>query len=174
MITLKKWPTDSIQPLNDLYLDVDQSFCLVQLPIPFLTNESIHYLNAIHNEVVDEKPFLCFGIYEDDTLIGKVEVTRYPNNESELDIVLRKQYTQKGYATEALQQLRHYLQERHWCTRIHAFVNENNLPVRRLLEKSYFQPTRKFKADVSTFHDGSYVMKEIIGIEYISTLEETL
>ena len=171
MIRIQKWPTESIQPLNDLYMDVDQTYCLVQLSTPLPTNEAYHYLNAIREGIVNEKPFLCFGIYMDQELIGKVEVSRYPNNEAELDIVLKKQCTNKGYGSEALSLLIEHLKELNWCKSIHAYVNEENGFVRRILEKNSFQPSRKFKTDIATFHDGIYTMKEITGIEYIYSFE---
>ena len=167
MITIQKWPTDSIEPLNDLYKDVDQTYCLVHLSSPLPINEAYHYLHAIREEIVNDKPFLCFGIYLNQESIGKVEVSRYPTNEAELDIVIKKQHTGEGYGTKAITLLINHLNENNWCKSIHAYVHEDNIPIRKILEKNGFKPSQKFKTDIATYDDGIYSMKEITGVSYV-------
>lgn len=167
MITLKPWPSQQVQPLNDLYLDVDQSNCLVTLQVPFPMPQTQSYLDAIHHGYVEDKPFLCFAIEQDDTIVGKIELTKYPNEDAEVDLVIKKSYSQQGIGTQAMLQLQQYVQQHHWCKAIHAYVDANNKAMCALLTKTNFQPVRRFKADVMVPIDGKYQLKEVPGIAYI-------
>ncbi|MBR4164111.1 MAG: GNAT family N-acetyltransferase [Solobacterium sp.] len=173
MIELKKWSDVSHEALEDLYENVDQSRCLVQLMVPLPKEQTEKYINAIQTGIVDDKPFLCFAITLDDKIIGKTELSRYPNNAAEIDIVLKKEYTGKGYGAEAIQQLYTYVQKTSWCNAIYAYVSTENIPAGKLFARAGYALGRPFQADVMVPVDGNYRMETKKGYEFIIDVEKT-
>jgi RimJ/RimL family protein N-acetyltransferase len=113
MIRLEKFPYLRKEPLEELYAEADQSFCLVHLPVPLPLNSTRKYLLAVRRELADGKPFLCYAIVLDDQIIGKIEVTKDHNDDAELDLIMKTAYANQGYGTEALRQLKDLLNEKH-------------------------------------------------------------
>lgn len=170
MIRLEKWPYLRKEPLEELYAQADQSFCLVHLPVPLPLNSTRHYLLAVRRELADGKPFLCYAVYLDDQIIGKIEVTKDPDEDAELDLILKTAYVRQGYGTEALRQLKDLLVEKHWCKRITAYVNADNQAMIAVLNKNDFTEGRPFQADVVVPQAGTYRLQTVKGQEYICEL----
>ena len=170
MIRLVSWNYTK-KDLEDLYAHTDQSHCLVALPIPLPEQKTEQYMQALQAGTVNGKTFLCFGILSDDTLIGKIDLFRSDDMSAELDIVIRREYTGQGNGTEALRQLLYRLNVTGWCFSIHAYTDSENIPAGKAFRKAGFHPSRRFKADVVTEHEGIYKMKNVLGIEYSYILE---
>ena len=62
MIELKKWTDVRHDTLENLYENVDQSKCLIQLMVPLPKEQTEKYITAIQTGIVDDKPFLCFAM----------------------------------------------------------------------------------------------------------------
>ena len=173
MIALKKWTDVHHDALENLYENVDQSRCLIQLMVPLPKEQTEKYIHAIQTGIVDGKPFLCFAITLDDEIIGKTELSRYPNNAAEIDIVLQKEYTGKGYGTKALQQLYTYVQKTSWCNAIYAYVSSENIPAGKMFARAGYALGRPFQADVMVPVDGNYRMETKKGYEFIIDVEKS-
>ena len=172
-IQLKEMPLD-IGKLNHLYEQVNQSCCLVQVQTPLAEEKAKQYIDAMESGKVGDKAFLCRGIYSDDTLIGKIEVSRYEDGSAELDLILREEDTQKGYGKEALEKLEEMILEEHWCHEIVAYVKDDNVAMRKLLEGNGYEAERPFKADIMVPRDGKYQLQEIQGFEYRKVLVKSI
>lgn len=170
MLKLKFWPWEDEQALQDLYAHTDQSYCLVQLPVPLPQIQTRNYLESVRIKNTDGKPFLCFAVLLDGECAGKIEVSRSEDDSAELDLVLRKEYTGQGHGTEALSTLISMVKRTHWCRSICAYVREDNLPMRRVLEKNEFEQARAFQADVLVPDHSGYSFRTIKGFEYIRNL----
>ncbi|MBP3891543.1 MAG: GNAT family N-acetyltransferase [Solobacterium sp.] len=171
MISLLSWRTKTIQDLEDLYADVDQTNCLVALPVPLPKQETIAYYEAIQMEHTQDKVLKTFAIIEEDAIIGKIELS-IEEGIGELDFVLRKEHCNQKKGSEALQKFLELIQKENWCNEIVAYVHEDNLPMQKVLLKQGFQKTQPFKADVMVVRDGVYQLKEVKGSEYQLSLSE--
>lgn len=167
MIHLEKWPYLRKDELEDLYADADQSHCLVRLPVPLPLSSTRNYMRAVRTENTNGRPFLCFAVYLDERIIGKIEASKDEEDNAETDLILKQQYTGKGYGTEAMKQFLHLLQEREWCRSLAAYIDRDNAAMIRLLEKTGFAEGRGFTADVMIPDQGTYTMKTVRGIEYV-------
>lgn len=164
MITLKPWPL-SYEAMNSLYAQSDQSFCLVQLPVPLDKANTFRYLRAVQSQNADGKPFLCRSIQLDEQLIGKIELSRYETMDAELDIILKKDFCFKGYGREALRQMEELVKEMNWCRSVYAYVDTGNIPAAKMLAGSGYEIGRFFSADVMIPDQGSYILKTRRGCE---------
>lgn len=164
MISLKPWPL-SYEAMNELYAHADQSKCLVQLPVPLDKANTFRYLKAVQSGFSNSKPFLARAVYLDDLLIGKIELSRYESHDSELDIILRKEYCAKGYGRQALKLLEEEVTESGWCRSVYAYVDTENTPAGKMLAASGYELNRFFSADVMIPHDGTYILKTRRGAE---------
>lgn len=164
MISLKPWPL-SYEAMNSLYAHADQSKCLVQLIVPLERSNTFRYLQAVQSGVSNGKPFLCRAIMLDDTLIGKIELSRYESYDSELDIILRKEYCAKGYGAAALKLLEDEVSKSGWCRSIYAYVDTENIAAGKMLAQNGYELTRFFSADVMIPYEGSYILKTRRGAE---------
>lgn len=169
-VQLKKWEGDVGSQLEDLYEQVDQSKCLVTLSIPLSKEKLENFIQAIQQEVVEGKAFQSFAIWVEEEMIGKIELTRYENRTSELDLVIKEAYCGKGYGTEAVKLLLQFVQAENWCTSIHAYVDESNQEVIHMLWKNGFQKGRSFQADISMEQEGTYYFQVKKGVEMIWNL----
>lgn len=167
MIRLEQWPYNAAEQLNLLYSQTDQSGCLVRLPVPLPYENTVRYINGIRQNEMDGRPFLCRAVYEDDTCIGKIELTRYEDMSAEIDIILRKEWCHQGFGTEALRQMIELVRAMDWCVRIHAYVDTSNIAAGKLFAKSGFAIGGFFNADVLTSENGEYVMVKKRGCEMI-------
>ena len=173
-IRLEKWPRNGRKQLEELYENVDQQHCLVQVPLPMPEEETKAYIHAIDAGIVDEKPFLCFGIQEGDDIIGKIELSKDDKGVAELDLIIRKEYENQGVGTKALKEMMRYVEKENWCDEIEAYVNEENVAMMKVLENNGFLRQKKFKADIVVRQDDLYTLKEINGYEYTYTLTHEL
>ena len=173
MIELKKMVADA-SIIEDIYANVNQENCLVQLKTPLPTDQLQQYLQAIEVGKVKDKPFICFGIYQDDAVVGKIELSRYEDGSAELDLVLKEEYCNQKIGREALNQLEEYVKENFWCKRIVAYVNEENEAMIHLLNACKYIETKPFKADIMVLNEGEYQLKTIQGIEFTKQLQQQL
>ena len=167
MIHLDKWPYLRKDELEDLYANADQSYCLVRLPVPLPLSSTRNYMRAVRTESTNGRPFLCFAVYLDDRIIGKIEASKDEEDNAEADLILKRQYTGKGYGTEAMRQLQMILQERQWCRTLAAYTDRDNAAMIRVLEKNGFEKERDFTADVMIPDGGTYTVKSVRGMEYV-------
>ncbi len=171
MITLRQWPHGSRELLNELYAECDQSMCLVRLPVPLPKEETDRYMHIIETGNNQGRPFLCFGIYLDDRLIGKTELTRYEEGSAEADIIIQRDYCSKGYGTQALQELISTARAEEWCERIIAYIDLQNRAALKLFAKAGFQKGRTFRADVAVYEQGSLRVETHSGLECVKELQ---
>ncbi len=167
MIHLEKWPYLRKNELEDLYANADQSHCLVRLPVPLPLSSTRNYMRAVRTESTNGRPFLCFAVYLDDQVIGKIEASKDEEENGETDLILKQAYTGKGYGTEAMKQFLQLLAEKQWCRSLAAYTDRDNTAMIRLLEKTGFDKGRGFAADVMIPDYGTYTMKTVRGIEYV-------
>ena len=111
--------------------------------------------------------FAVKGIYLDQKLIGKIERTVYEGGSAEIDLIIRNEYCGKGYGTEALRQFLALPETLEECTSFCAYIDSNNKPAARVLEKTGFEAKRKFLADVVTPQAETYTLRTVEGTEYI-------
>ncbi len=169
-VILKPWPYPGMEELCSLYEQVDQRYCLVALPVPLSPVSSAAYLKAVHSGTTGEKELLTRAVMLGDELIGKIELNRDADGSAEADIVLKRQYTGKGYGAEAFRQLTGFVKEEGWCDLITAYVHKENIHARRMFRKAGMRETRPFRADVLIPDDGKYILKPVEGYEYILPL----
>ena len=167
MIRLEKWPTQRMDALKELYEHADQSHCLVRIRVPLDVSATRNYFRAIRSENVNGKPFLCYAILLDDTIIGKIEASKDINEDGELDLILKKEYSLQGYGTEALRQFMKMLEEKQWCRRLTAYVDSDNKAMIRVLEKNGFEKKRNFCADVMAPSGNAYSLRTVAGSENV-------
>ena len=165
MIELKPFPI-RYEALNDLYEHTDQSCCLNRVAVPLEEATTRGFFLAVRTKNNGGLPFDCRGIYLDGKLIGKIELTRYEDYSAELDLILETEYTGNGYGKEALEQFQNDLRKTGWAQCITAYVKADHKRMIRVLEKTGFEPTRAFAADVMTPQNGTYVLRTVNGIEY--------
>ena len=166
-VKLKPFPASDSMALNDLYAHVNQRYCLVQLPVPLPEEETARYLEVIRTGNNNGQPFVCFGIFMEDSLIGKIELTRQDDGDAELDVVIRDSETGKGCGTEALQILLREVYRRGWCRAVYAYAAKDNSHARRMLAHAGFRQMRTFHADVMRWDQGTYRVEPQTGYEYI-------
>ena len=166
-VKLKPFPASDSTALNELYAHVNQRYCLVQLPVPLPEEETARYLEVIRTGNNNGQPFVCFGIFMEDSLIGKIELTRQDDGDAELDVVIRDSETGKGYGTEALQILLREVYRRSWCRAVYAYAAKDNSHARRMLAHAGFRQMRTFQADVMRWDQGTYRVEPQTGYEYI-------
>ena len=167
MIRLEKWPTQRMDALKELYEHADQSHCLVRIRVPLDVSATRNYFRAIRSENVNGKPFLCYAIHLDDAIIGKIEASKDIEEDGELDLILKKEYSLQGYGTEALRQFMKMLEEKQWCRRMTAYVDSENKAMIRVLEKNGFEKKRNFCADVMAPSGNAYSLRIVAGSEYV-------
>ena len=153
------------EDLDNLYKDVNQEYCLVALPVPFDEGKANVYIEAIETGKVNNKEIISCGIYEDEELIGKVELTKIEDI-AELDLVIKEEYVNKGYGKEAIRYIEDIVCESKWCKKIEAYVNIENKKMIAVLEASNYLKGNNFKADIMKEHNGLYQLTTITGIEY--------
>ena len=171
MITLEKWPYNRKEPLEELYANTDQTYCLVQLPVPLPLSSVREYLKAVRSEDLKGRPFLCYAIKNDGAIIGKIEASKDEEGEAELDLIIRRDMVNQGYGSQALGQFLSILKNKDWCSVLCAYVNADNIAIRKVLENSSFVQGRDFAADVMVPDRGTYTMKTMKGTEYIYYFE---
>ena len=174
MITIRKWPDDSADLLNDLYSHVNQKYCLTQLACPLDEQATGRYLDAVRTGIVDGKPFLCFAVLLDEEVIGKVDLTRYEGGFAETDIVLKEQYTGEGYGPEAMKLVLDLVSDMDWCSAVGAYVDKDNIHARRMFTRAGFRQGRPFEADIMIPSPGRYILKTTTGYEYLYRFPEVL
>ena len=170
MIVVLPWPADDAASLEQLYAEVDQQYCLVALPVPLPESKTAQYLEAIRIGETNGLPFLCMAVMHDEGIIGKIDVFRSPDQSAEIDIVLKQRFTHQGYGTEALRQMIALLRQIRWCTSIHAYIRQDNIPAVKLMETAGFSAGRRFKADIMKEDKGIYQLSVVQGIEYVLEL----
>ena len=171
-VHLEPWPVPGVQELQDLYGHTDQKYCLVILPVPLPESSTLQYLNAVHSGKAGQRQMLTRAIVLSSQIIGKAELTA-EGEESELDIIIRKEYTGRGYGLQALRELLKEAQNTGFCTYVTAYVHKENIHARRMLAKAGMHQTKPFTADVLVPDNGMYRLKSVEGYEYILYLEDT-
>ena len=172
MITLRKWQDVNYESLEKLYENVDQSRCLVQLSVPLSEEQTAKYIHGIQTGMMDDKPFLGFEILSGEVRIGKVELSRYQSNAAEIDIVICREHTGKGYGLQAVAQLYDYVQKTGWCNAIYAYVSTENIPAGKMFARAGYSLGRPFQADVMIPDGGSYRIETRRGYEFIRDVEK--
>ena len=165
-IHLEPWPVPGMQELQDLYAHTDQKYCLVILPVPLPEQSMLQYLNAVHNGRAGNRRILTRAVMLGTQIIGKAELTA-EDDEAELDIILRRECTGKGYGLQAFRALVDEAVDTGFCTSIEACVHKENIHARRMLSKAGMRQTRPFAADVLVPDNGMYRLKAVEGYEYI-------
>ena len=168
MIRIEQWKKTDMDSLEELYANVDQSHCLVALPIPLPVAATNRYLAIMEDGKNGELAFQCYKILLNDKIIGKIDLNRYPGQRAELDIVLRKEYTGKKIGTEAMLLLEEELKKSGFAEYIHAYVRLDNIPMAKVLERTGFVPGRRFEAEVFSHEANSRIIAK--GREYIKVL----
>ncbi len=166
MITLASLPI-RYEELNDLYEHTDQSFCLNHVSVPLDEETTRGYFMMVRTGRNNGMLFAVKGIYLDQKLIGKIERTIYEGGSAEIDLIIRNEYCGKGYGTEALRQFLALPETLEECTSFCAYIDSNNKPAARVLEKTGFEAKRKFLADVVTPQAETYTLRTVEGTEYI-------
>ncbi len=162
-----KWPADNKTALDELYENTDQSKCLVQLALPLDQARTRTYRRCIFRERNDDnKPFLCFAVMLNNTIIGKTEVTAHSEDEAELDIIIDADHTGRGYGKRALDLLHKRLKEINFASSVRAYVSEENEACIHLLLNAGYERGRKFSADILIPDKGSYVIRTVNGYEF--------
>ncbi len=152
--------------LSDLYEQVDQTFCLNQIPLPLDEAFSRNYFLAVRTGRNNGFPFLAFAVTSGKKGLGKAELTRQEDGRAELDLILKQEFCHQGYGTQALQRLIEKAKEDRFCNGIAAYVNEEHTAMKKLLENAGFKKGRQFTADVLTPGGGAFRVKEVRGREY--------
>ena len=171
-VSLAPWPVPGTGELQDLYEHTDQKYCLTILPVPLPEQSTVQYLNAVHTGMAGQRRLYIRAVMLGNQIIGKIELSA-EGEESELDIILRKEFTGRGYGLQAFRQLLQEVQHTGFCTYITAYVHKENIHARRMLAKAGMRQTRPFSADVLVPDNGMYRLKAVEGYEYILYLEET-
>ena len=86
---------------------------------------------------------------EDGTLIGDVAADRERGDTYGLVWALNPEFQGKGYATEAAREFLRYLFEKEGARRVYAYVEEDNIPSRRLCERLGMRLEGCFKEFIS-------------------------
>lgn len=168
MIQIEKWKTTDAQTLEELYSNVDQSHCLVALPIPLPKEQTDRYMEIMETGINGELVFECRKVLMEGKIIGKIDLNRYPNGGAELDIVLRKEYTGKGIGTECMLMLEDDLKKSSFASHVHAYVRLDNIAMVKVLERTGFVPGRRFEAEVYSYEANGPMFAK--GREYIKAL----
>ena len=85
---------------------------------------------------------------------------------AELDLIIKDEYTGRGYGRQAVEQFQTELLKTGWANRITAYVAVNHTRMIRVLEETRFEPKRTFAADVVTPQNGTYALRTVNGVEY--------
>lgn len=170
---LKKLTNITADDLNDLYKEVNQDVCLVSLPIPLEESKASAYVEAIEKGRVGERELLSYGIYEENELIGKIEVTKI-DEVAELDLVIKEKYENFGFGKGALKEFLSIINEINYCEKIEAFVRSDNTKMIKVLEANFFNRGREFKADIMKEHEGIYQLMTVNGYEYFIEFKKVL
>ena len=166
MVKLFRWDKGT-DVLEDLYSRVDQTYCLVRIPVPLDPISTARYAEGIRTGRIGENTLFCMGIEAEGVTAGKIEVTVDERRIGELDIVIDSSLTSKGYGSGALGLFLEVLKEKQICRGVTAYVNAENAAMIRILEKNGFRANRRFQAEVLDTSNGTYAVKAVSGIEYI-------
>ena len=85
--------------------DWEVSKWLSRVPYPYSENDANEWIQAISREE------LTFNIFENDSLVGGIELTSHEDSCYELGFWLGRQHWRQGFATEAGKGLLHYAVE---------------------------------------------------------------
>ncbi|MBR2812879.1 MAG: GNAT family N-acetyltransferase [Solobacterium sp.] len=173
-ITLKKWPAYDRTSLQDLYANTDQSKCINELPVPLPYDNTTRYLTAMETGRNNGRVFHCYAIYLHDSIIGKIELTSYDPENAEMDLIIRKEHTGKGYGSQAFDCLVSLARQENICRRIYAYVNVENDAMIAMLENRGFVKGRPFHADVNAEYNGVTFIRRKLGQEYIKDISTHL
>ncbi len=168
---LKKNENINHKMIEDLYKDINQSLCLMAINIPFEGDKADSYIEALNRGEAEGRRLISYGIYEEEEMIGKVEVIII-DKVGELDLVIKDKYINKGQGTKALNEFTNILKEHKYCEKVEAYINEDNKAMQAVLEKCNFIKGRSFKANLMREDNGIYQIKDIKGIEYYKELEK--
>lgn len=158
--------------LNDLYEQTDQSFCLNRVPVPLNEEFSRRYFHAVQSGMNGGLPFRAWEILADHQSVGKAELTLEEDGKAEVDLILRRTWTGKGIGSQVLELLKREAADWHRCNAIAAYVREDHVIMRHVLEKTGFQSRRRFSADIVTPDEAAYRVTTAFGREYILNLYE--
>ncbi|MBQ9328244.1 MAG: GNAT family N-acetyltransferase [Solobacterium sp.] len=165
MISLNAFPIN-YEVLNDLYAHCDQRYCLNAVSVPLEEESTRAYFLGVRTGVLDGKRFYSFSVDLNQTLIGKIELSIYPEGIGEVDLILRSEETGKGYGTDTMKQLLEKITKESLCEEVYAYVHDENEAMKRLLEHTGFHEGRTFVADVMTPDQGMYRLTSVKGKEY--------
>ena len=163
---LEPWPYPGEKELQELYAAVDQKYCLVQLPVPLPSAQSAAYLRLVHQGGSAERALLTRAVVIDGAIAGKIELSG-TGDETELDIVIRRELTGKTYGREAFRLLMDEIRGDPLYPCITAYVHKENIHARRMLTRAGMRQVRPFRADILIPSEGQYRLKETEGYEYV-------
>ncbi|MCR5795572.1 MAG: hypothetical protein K6G61_09570, partial [Solobacterium sp.] len=89
-----KW-NKGTDALEDLYSRVDQTYCLVRIPVPLDPISTARYTEGIRTGMIGENTLFCMEIEADGMTAGKIEVTVDERRIGELDIVIDSALTSR-------------------------------------------------------------------------------
>jgi len=104
-LVLKKTGYKDKQELISQIGDWEVSKWLSRVPYPYTENDADEWIRTISREE------LTFNIFENDSLVGGIELTLLEENCHELGFWLGRQHWGQGFATEAGKGLLHYAVE---------------------------------------------------------------
>ena len=166
MITLGTLPV-RYEELNDLYAHTDQSHCLNHVSVPLDEEMTRSYFLAVRTGMNQGMPFLARGVYLNRKLIGKAELTVYEEGWAEADLLIRREYENRGYGKAALSMIMKEAEEAQFVRCFTAYIDKENLAMKAVLEQVGFTPARTFRTDVLRPMEHGYALKEIEGVEYV-------
>ncbi|MBO7703846.1 MAG: GNAT family N-acetyltransferase [Solobacterium sp.] len=170
MIALKPFPI-RYEALNDLYEHTDQSFCLNRVAVPLDEDTTRGYFLSVRTESNQGMPFCSYGIFRNDELIGKCELTRYEDGSAEADLIIRSDQVNHGYGKEALALLLKEAETNGFCECITAYIREDNIAAKHIFEQNGFEQTQSFLADVVSPDGREYRITTVKGSEYRKELQ---
>lgn len=88
---------------------------------------------------------LRFSVWKDSTFIGIMSLIFKENKQCEVGGWIGKQFTRRGYASEAIRILIEYAHKEYGCTQITATTYPENLPSQKMLQKCGFVLVKKMK-----------------------------
>ena len=104
------------------------------------TAEKYQTVEDVHKSILDpEDPFkLRFGIWDQDNMVGSINLTPKENHEAEIGYWVGKKHIGKGYAAQAIKLLSGYAFEKQGADLVFAHVFVGNEASKRSLEKAGF------------------------------------
>jgi len=158
MIELVKYASHHKDALLKLLNNNNVTDWLYEIPVPYTANDAERWLAYCYENQHTKENFL-YAVEHNNKLVGGIGLHRKFEHCYETGYWIGEPYWNKGYATEALQNVLSFAFDEMKIVRVQAFVYAGNFASEKVLSKSGFE----YEGYLKKFHfnNGNYINSKL-------------